>query len=104
MTVASFVAMIASMIMNNFLFASIFSNREQGGAWIIAGIVAAMVWVIATMLMMALSRYREFAADRGSAYITNNPDALISALQKISGKMERLPTQAKVQAEGANAF
>ena len=104
MTVASFVAMIASMIMNNFLFASIFSNREQGGAWIIAGIVAAVVWVIATLLMMALSRYREFAADRGSAYITNNPDALISALQKISGRMDRLPPEAKVAAEGANAF
>lgn len=104
MTVASFVAMIASMIMNNFLFASLFSNREQGGAWIIAGIVAAVVWVVATLLMMALSRYREFAADRGAAYITSNPDALISALQKISGKMERVPTQAKVAAEGANAF
>lgn len=104
MTIASFVAMIASMIMNNFLFASIFSGREQGGAWIIAGIAAAVVWVIATILMMALSRYREFAADRGAAYITNNPDALISALNKISGKMDRLPTQAKVAAEGANAF
>lgn len=103
MTVASFIAMIASMIMNNFLFASIF-NRNQGGAWIIAGIVAAIVWVVATILMMALSRYREFAADRGSAYITNNPDALISALMKISGKMDRVPTQAKVAAEGANAF
>lgn len=104
MTIASFVAMIASMIMNNFLFASIFSGREQGGAWIIAGIAAAVVWVIATILMMALSRYREYAADRGAAYITNNPDALISALNKISGKMDRLPTQAKVAAEGANAF
>ena len=104
MTFASFVAMIASMIMNNFLFASLLSNREQGGAWIIAGIVAAIVWVIATLLMMALSRYREFAADRGAAYITSNPDALISALQKISGKMDRIPPQAKVAAEGANAF
>jgi len=103
MTIASFVAMIASMIMNNFLFASIF-NREQGGAWIIAGIVAAVVWVIATLLMMALSRYREFAADRGAAFITQDPDALISALQKISGKMDRVPAQAKVAAEGANAF
>ena len=103
MTVASFIAMIASMIMNNFLFASLF-NRNQGGAWIIAGIVAAIVWVVATILMMALSRYREFAADRGSAYITNNPDALISALMKISGKMDRVPTEAKVAAEGANAF
>lgn len=103
MTIASFVAMIASMIMNNFLFASLF-NREQGGAWIIAGIVAAVVWVIATLLMMALSRYREFAADRGAAFITQDPDALISALQKISGKMDRVPAQAKVAAEGANAF
>ena len=74
--------MIASMIMNNFLFASLF-NREQGGAWIIAGIVAAIVWVFSTLLMMALSRYREFAADRGAAFITEDPDALISALKKI---------------------
>ena len=99
MTFAVFLAMIASMIMNNFLFASIF-NREQGGAWIIAGIVAAVVWVIATLLMMALSRYREFAADRGAAYITEDPDALISALQKISGKMDRVPVQTRAAVEG----
>ncbi|HWQ63469.1 MAG TPA: zinc metalloprotease HtpX [Methanospirillum sp.] len=103
MTVAGFVAMIASMIMNNFLFASLF-NREQGGAWIIAGIVAAIVWVFSTILMMALSRYREFAADRGAAFITEDPDALISALKKISGKMERIPTETRAAAEGANAF
>jgi heat shock protein HtpX len=103
MTVASFVAMIASMIMNNFLFASLF-NREQGGAWIIAGIVATIVWILSTMLMMALSRYREFAADRGAAFITEDPDALISALKKISGKMERVPTETRAAAEGANAF
>ncbi|NLV26072.1 MAG: zinc metalloprotease HtpX [Methanomicrobiales archaeon] len=104
MTVASFVAMIASMIMNNFLYASIFSDREEGGAWIIAGIVAAIVYAISTILMMALSRYREFAADRGAAYITGNPDALISALQKISKRMDYVPTRAKIAAEGANAF
>jgi len=103
MTVAGFVAMIASMIMNNFLFASLF-NREQGGAWIIAGIVAAVVWVFSTMLMMALSRYREFAADRGAAFITEDPDALISALKKISGRMERVPVETRAAAEGANAF
>ncbi|WP_319580258.1 zinc metalloprotease HtpX [uncultured Methanospirillum sp.] len=103
MTVAGFVAMIASMIMNNFLFASLF-NREQGGAWIIAGIVAAVVWVFSTMLMMALSRYREFAADRGAAFITEDPDALISALKKISGRMERVPVETRAAAEGVNAF
>jgi len=103
MTVASFVAMIAAVIMNNFLFMSLF-NRNEGGAWIIVGIVAAVVWVISTILLMSLSRYREFAADRGSAYITRNPRALASALRKISSKMETVPVQKRQQAEGANMF
>lgn len=107
MTIASFVAMIASIIMQNFLWGAIFgsNNREGGaGAWIIAGIVAALVWFIANLLMMALSRYREFAADRGSAYITKNPRALISALSKISGRMDSVPKEYKAKIEGANAF
>jgi heat shock protein HtpX len=105
MTIASFIAMLAAIIMQNFLFASLFSRRGDGaGAWIIAGIVAAVVWFIATLLMMALSRYREFAADRGSAYITNNPQALISALKKISGRMDVIPPEAKAKVEGSNAF
>ena len=105
MTIASFIAMLAAIIMQNFLFASLFSRRGDGaGAWIIAGIVAAIVWVVATLLMRALSRYREFAADRGSAYITNNPRALISALTKISGRMDVIPPEAKAKIEGSNAF
>jgi len=105
MTIASFIAMLAAIIMQNFLFASLFSRRGDGaGAWIIAGIVAAIVWFVATLLMMALSRYREFAADRGSAYITNNPRALISALNKISGRMDAVPPEAKAKIEGSNAF
>jgi heat shock protein HtpX len=105
MTIASFIAMLAAIIMQNFLFASLFSRRGEGaGAWIIAGIVAAVVWFVATLLMMALSRYREFAADRGSAYITNNPRALISALNKISGRMDVVPPEAKAKIEGSNAF
>ena len=105
MTIASFIAMLAAIIMQNFLFASLFSRRGDGaGAWIIAGIVAAVVWFIATLLMMALSRYREFAADRGSAYITDNPRALISALKKISGRMDVIPPEAKAKIEGSNAF
>jgi heat shock protein HtpX len=105
MTIASFIAMLAAIIMQNFLFASLFSRRGDGaGAWIIAGIVAAIVWLVATLLMMALSRYREFAADRGSAYITNNPRALMSALNKISGRMDAVPPEAKAKIEGSNAF
>ncbi len=106
MTIASFIAMIASIIMQSFLWGALFNRRGGDGAsaWIIAGIVAAIVWFIADLLMMALSRYREFAADRGSAYITKNPRALISALNKISGRMDNVPVEAKAKVSGANAF
>ncbi|HTY15715.1 MAG TPA: zinc metalloprotease HtpX [Methanoregulaceae archaeon] len=103
MTIASFMAMIAAVIMQNFLFASLFGRRDQG-AWIIAGLVAVVVWFVSQILIMALSRYREFAADRGSAYITNNPRALMSALTKISGRMDTVPPVAKAKIEGSNAF
>jgi len=66
--------------------------------------VAVVVGVVSQLLMRLLSRYREFAADRGSAYITENPAALKRALQKISGKMETVPTKKKQEIEGANAF
>jgi heat shock protein HtpX len=106
MTVASFIAMIASIIMQNFLWGAMFGRRnsEGAGAWIIAGIVAMIVYFVANLLIMALSRYREFAADRGSGYITSNPRALISALSKISGRMDAVPVEAKAKVQGANAF
>lgn len=105
LTVASFIAMIAAIVMQNFLFAGMFSRRSDGGnPWIIAGIVAIIVYFVSQLLIMALSRYREFAADRGSAYITGRPQDLISALTKISGRMQYVPPEAKAQVEGANAF
>jgi heat shock protein HtpX len=66
--------------------------------------VSALVWVVSFFLMQALSRYREFAADRGAAVITGRPSALASALLKISGQMERVPqTDLRAHAE-MNAF
>jgi heat shock protein HtpX len=106
MTMASFIAMIASMIMQSFFFSAMFGgrNREGGGGWIIVWIVSIIIYAASTLLILALSRYREFAADRGSAYITKNPRALMSALSKISGRMEVVPVEAKAKVEGANAF
>jgi len=106
MTMASFIAMIASMIMQSFFFSAMFGgrNREGGGGWIIVWIVSIIVYAVSTLLILALSRYREFAADRGSAYITKNPKALMSALSKISGRMDVVPVEAKAKVEGANAF
>ena len=105
MTLASFIAMIASIIMQSFLFSALFGGRNrEGGSWIVVWIVSIVVYVLSTLLILALSRYREFAADRGSALITRNPRALISALNKISGRMEVVPVEAKAKVEGANAF
>lgn len=103
MTIASFISMIAAIIMNNFLFASILDRRD-GNPWIIAGIAAVVVYFVSSLLLMSLSRYREFAADRGAAYITRRPSDLISALTKISGKMDYIPPEKKKQVETANAF
>ena len=104
MTIASFTAMIASIIVQNILFFSL-SNRGEGSPpWILIAIAAGIVWAVSTVLMLALSRYREFAADRGSAYLTNNPKAMISALKKISSTMEAVPPKKRQEAESANAF
>ena len=105
MTMASFIAMIASMIMQSFFFSAIFGGRDRGGgSWIVVWIVSIVVYAVSTLLILALSRYREFAADRGSALITKNPRALISALKKINGRMDAVPAEYKAKVEGANAF
>lgn len=107
LTMASFLSMLAFLIMRNWLFMSIFGgNRENNnmGALILVYVVSIVVWIVSTLLTRALSRYREFAADRGSAELTGNPRALISALTKISGRMDYIPAEKKREVEGANAF
>jgi heat shock protein HtpX len=105
MTVASFIAMIASIIMQSFFFSAVLGGRNrEGGGTIIIWIASIVVYAVSTLLILALSRYREFAADRGSALITKNPKALISALSKISGRMDSVPPEAKAKVEAANAF
>ena len=70
----------------------------------IAWIASIAVWIVSYLLIRALSRYREFAADRGAAIITGHPSHLVSALMKISGSMDRVPTDDLRKAEGMNAF
>jgi heat shock protein HtpX len=94
MTIASFFASIASFIVQmGFWFGGgIGDDRDNNGpSFIVVILVSAVVYVISFVLLQALSRYREFAADRGSAIITGRPSALISALMKISGGMDRIP-------------
>jgi heat shock protein HtpX len=67
-------------------------------------LVAMVVYALSFLLLRALSRYREFAADRGSAVLTGRPSALSSALLKISGTIERIPRNDLRKAEGMSAF
>ena len=96
MTVASFFASIAAFITQfGFFFGGGFGgdnrdNNNNNGFFVVI-LVSAAVYVISFLLIQALSRYREFAADRGSAIITGRPSALISALMKIDGGMNRIP-------------
>ena len=106
MTVASFFASIAAMIMQfGFFFGGGFGGDDDEGPGFLALILVSMlVYVLSFFLMQALSRYREFAADRGAAVITGRPSALASALIKISGTMERVPQQDLRAAAEMNAF
>jgi heat shock protein HtpX len=105
MTLASFFASIASMIVQfGFFFGGGGDDDDDGPGFLVVLLVAMAVYVISFFLMMALSRYREFAADRGAAVITGRPSALASALMKISGTMERIPqTDLRAHSE-MNAF
>ena len=79
-------------------------DRNSGASMMIVIAVAMITWVISFFIIRAISRYREFAADRGSAQITGKPVKLANALMKISGTMKRVPTKDLRQAEGLNAF
>ena len=103
LTIASFFSTIAFFLVRYLIFFG-GGNRREGGSIMLAWLASIVVWIISSLLIRALSRYREFAADRGSAVITGHPSHLVSALLKISGAMERVPTDDLRKAEGMNAF
>ena len=103
MTIASFLSTVAFMIVRyGFLFGG--GRRRGGGGVMVAILVSLVVWIVSYVLIRALSRYREYAADRGAVKITGNPGALASALQSISGEMDRRPEEDLREQEEMNAF
>jgi heat shock protein HtpX len=94
MTLAAFFATIAAYIVQfGMFFGGGMSDDDEGPGFIAVFLVSIAVYAISFLLMQTLSRYREFAADRGAAIITGRPSALASALMKISSGMHRIPQQ-----------
>src|SRR5829696_6317850 len=106
MTLAAFFATIAAYIVQfGFFFGGSHSGDDDDNpSFIVLFLVSMAVYVISFFLMQALSRYREFAADRGAALITGRPSALASALVKISSGMQRIPNKDLRAAGELNAF
>ncbi|MEA2423173.1 MAG: heat shock protein HtpX [Thermoleophilaceae bacterium] len=108
MTIASFFAALASLIVQFGFFFGGGGGYDDGDddnpSFAIVLLVSFVVYILSFFLMLALSRYREFGADRGSALITGRPSALSSALLKIEGTIQHLPQQDLRAAEGMSAF
>ena len=116
MTVASFFAMLAALITRWGLYFGMFGgfggggnrNNNSGGnqipVWLIIFVVAAITYAVSYILIRTISRYREYAADRGSALITGAPENLMSALQKIASGITQIPQQDLREVAGMNAF
>src|SRR3989440_1952411 len=104
MTLASFFASLASLILQFSFFFGGGGDREEENDIFIVVIASIVVYAVSFFLLRALSRYREFAADRGRAVLTGRPSALASALIRISGTMERVPSQDLRSAESLSAF
>jgi heat shock protein HtpX len=113
MTIATFFSMIASLIVQNIFFFGMFGGgyggrrrNDENGAFAITVLVSVIVYAISFFLIRALSRYRELAADRGSALITGQPQNLASALLRISSTIAnpRIPQQDFRRAQAVNAL
>jgi heat shock protein HtpX len=109
MTVASFFAMLAAVLMRFGMFGGMFGggdrNREGGApVWLIIFAVSLLTYIISFVLIRTISRYREYAADRGASLITGAPEQLMSALQKIASDIMRIPQRDLRQVESMNAF
>jgi heat shock protein HtpX len=116
MTIASFLGVVAGLITRIMLWTGLMGgfgggrNNNQGGqdnaALVELAVLAVsiVVYVISFLLTMALSRYRELAADRSGALLTGRPSALASALVKVTGEMSRIPTRDLRSTEAFNAF
>jgi heat shock protein HtpX len=108
MTISSFFAMVAALLMRMGLWGGMFGGgRDRSGGppiWLIMFVVSMITYVISYVLILMISRYREYAADRGAAVITGAPENLMSALQRIASDIVHIPQRDLREVQGLNAF
>jgi heat shock protein HtpX len=109
MTVASFFAMCAALLTRIAIYSGMFGggrDRDSNGPpiWLIVLVVSVVTYALSYVLIRTISRYREYAADRGSALITGAPENLMSALQRISSNIMQIPDRDLREVAGMNAF
>jgi heat shock protein HtpX len=105
MTLAGFFAMVAGLLARwGAFFGGGDSNRGGVPVWLVVVVVSIVTYLLSYILIRAISRYREYAADRGAALITGAPEHLMSALQKISSQISRIPQRDLREVESLNAF
>ncbi|MFN8125861.1 MAG: zinc metalloprotease HtpX [Candidatus Nanopelagicales bacterium] len=107
MTVASFAAILAGLLIRTAMWGGLMRDRRDNNAALVMLAVVAvsvLVYVLSYILTSALSRYRELAADRGGALLTGNPRGLATALQKISGEVAQIPTSDLRQMEAVSSM
>ena len=108
MTLANFFAVVAQLITRSFMWGGMGGygrrDRRDNGSIAIVYLASILVWIISFFLIRAISRYREYAADRGSAILTGAPSHLMAALVKISGVMQRIPERDLREVQTMNAF
>jgi heat shock protein HtpX len=106
-TVASFLGVIAGLVVRFTIYSQMFRGRRDQNTLALLGMVMGVsiaVYAISFVLIRALSRYRELAADRAGAMLTGRPSALASALTKLDGDMARIPNRDLRTAKAFNAF
>ncbi len=109
MTVASSAGIVAGMLTQGAQYGALFGGRSRDSnsglpLWIVVLAVSLVTYAISFLLLKVLSRYRELSADRAGAYLTMKPQALASALQKISSSMDAVPQKDLRASQSMNAF
>ena len=110
MTVASSAGIVAGMLTRGAQYGAWFgggrrdNNNNALPVWLVVLLVSMAVYAVSFVLLRLLSRYRELSADRAGAQLTMKPRALASALQKITGEINRIPNTDLRGAKAMNAF